>query len=104
MNPVVVAFDGDAGDVGVFKGLQDFDGFGEGSGENLADVKQVATDQDKINLCFDGVGDDSFKTAEEIIVAFCLTYGGAVSFAEVDVGGVDEAHWLLVRFEGVLSL
>ena len=87
MNPVVVAFDGDAGDVGVFERLQDFDGFGEGSGENLADVKQIATDQYEINLCFDGVGDDSFKTADGDLEASLKMICDAVhNYGDVKVG------------------
>ncbi len=99
----MVAFDGDAGNVGVFEGCSIY-GFGEGFRQNLADVEKVASDQDEVDLCFDGIGDYSGQAAEEILVAFRFACGGAVGFAEVDVGGVDEAHWLLVPFEGVLSL
>lgn len=90
MDPVVVTFHCDAGDAGVFQWLQGLDGAGEGAGEDLTGVEQVAGDEDKIDPLRDGGGHNAAEHAEEVIVAFGLTDGGAVGFAEVDVSGVEE--------------
>src|SRR5450631_2240944 len=90
MDPVVVAFDGNAGDSGVLQGLQGFDGAGKGTGKNLAGVEQVATDQNEIDLFGDGVRNDAAEHTEEIFVSFVFIGRGTVCFAEVDVGGVEE--------------
>jgi hypothetical protein len=50
VNPVAIPLDGNAGDAGVFEGLQGFDGFGKGLQQDLANVEQVATDQDGSSL------------------------------------------------------
>ena len=98
VNPVVVPFHGDAGDTGVLQGLEGFDGAGEGAGEDLAGMEQVAGDQDEIDLFGNGVGNDAAEHAEEVFVALGFTGRGAVGFAEVDVGGMEEFdHWILVR-------
>jgi len=50
MNPVVVSFDGDAGDSGVCERLRGFDGAGKVAGKDRAGVEQVTADQDEIDL------------------------------------------------------
>jgi len=92
MNPVVIAFDCDAGDVGVFEGLQGFYCFGECFRHNLADVEEIAADQNKVDFCFYGICDHSGQAVEEILVSIRFTCGGAIGFAEVDVGNMYEIH------------
>lgn len=70
MDPVMVSFDGDTGDTVVFQRLQDFNGAGEGSGEYLAGVEQVAGNEDKINIFGNRVGHDAAEHAEKVFVAF----------------------------------
>lgn len=79
---------GNTWDTGILQGLQGFDGAGKGTGQDLAGVKQVASNQDKIYLLGDGVGHNAAQHTEEVFVAFRFTGRGAVGFAEVDVGGV----------------
>src|SRR6266542_4117728 len=50
VNPVVIALHCDAGDAGVLQGLESFYGFGEGAGEDLAGVEEVACDEEEIDL------------------------------------------------------
>ncbi len=52
------------------QGLEGFDGFCEGAREDLADVEQVAGNEDEIDSFGNGVGHDVAEHAEEIFVAF----------------------------------
>src|SRR6185369_12339203 len=108
VNPVVVPFHCDAGDTGVLQRLQGFDGAGKRAWKNLSGMEQVAGDQDEIHPFCDGVGHDAPEHAEEVFVTFGFTGRGAVGFAEVDVGGVDEAnsfrHALYDSFENSYTL
>ena len=45
----MVPLDGDTGDAGILEGLQGFDGLGEGFRQDLADMEQVAADQNEID-------------------------------------------------------
>jgi len=90
VNPVVVPLDGDAGDRGVLQRLQGFDGAGKGAREDLAGVEQVTADQDEIDLFGNGIGNDAAEHTKEVFVALGFIGSGAVCFAEVDVGGVEE--------------
>jgi hypothetical protein len=93
MNPVVVTLHGDAGDSDVLQGLQGFDGAGKGAGQDLAGVEQVTADQDEIDLFGDGVGNNAAEHTEKVFVALGFTGRGAVCFAEMDVGGVEEFYF-----------
>jgi hypothetical protein len=92
MNPVVIALNGNAGDIGILQGLECFNGTGEGAGQDLTSVEQVTGNQDKIYLLGNGVGHNAAQHAEEVFVAFDFTGRGAVSFTEMDVSGVEEIH------------
>jgi len=87
----MVSFHGYAGDAGVFQWLEDLDGAGEGAGEDLAGMEKVARDQDEINCPINCIGNDACEGVEKVFVTLVLSGGGTVGFAEVDVGGVDEA-------------
>lgn len=93
VDPIVVPFHGDAGYAGVFQRLQGLNGPGKGTGEDLASVEEVAGDEDKIHLLGNGIRHNSAEHAEEVFVAFSLAGGGAIGFAEVDVGGVEKSKY-----------
>ena len=99
MDPVVIAFDSDAGDVGVFEGLQYINGFSKSSRQNLADVEEVTAGEDEIDHCFNSVSHYTSEATEEVLVAFRFTSGGAVGFTEMDVRSLDEAHKLPAWFD-----
>jgi len=88
----MITFHGDARDADVLQWLKGFDGAGEGAGNDLADVEQVSGDQDEIDLLADGVSHHVTKHAEEVLVAFGFACRGAVGFAQVNVGGVNEIY------------
>jgi len=90
MNPVVVTLHGNAGDSGVFKWLEGFDGAGKSAGEDLAGMEEVTGDQDKIDLFGNGVSYNAAEHVEKVFVAFSFISSSAVGFAEMDVGGVNE--------------
>lgn len=84
----MVSFYGDALDAGVFQGLESFYGSGEGAWEDLADMEEVAGNQNEIHFLSNGIGYNATKHTKEIFVALRFAGGGAVSFAQVDVSGV----------------
>lgn len=86
----MVSFHGDAGDVGILQGLEGLNGAGEGAGEDLASVEQIAGDEDEIHPSFYGIGHYAAERGEEVLVACSLICGSTVCFAEVDVGGMDK--------------
>lgn len=88
----MVSLYGNAGDAGVLQGLEGFNCAGEGTGKNLAGVKQIARYQDKIYFFGNGIRHDTAKHTKEVFVAFGFTGGGAVGLTEVDVSSMDEAR------------
>lgn len=70
--------------------LQGLDGAGKGAREDLAGVEQITADQDEIDLFGDGVGNDAAEGTKKVFVALGFIDSGAVCFAEVDIGGVEE--------------
>jgi len=77
--------------IGVLQRLQGFDGAGKSAGENLAGVEEVAGNENEINLYCKSDGNNAGEHAKEVSVALRFIGRGAVGFAEVDVGGMDES-------------
>ena len=86
----MVSLYGDAWDAGVLQGLKGLDCAGEGAGEDLAGVEQVAGDKEEIDLFSNGICDNAAEYTKEVFVAFGFAGRGAVGFAEVNVGGVEK--------------
>src|SRR6056297_1104656 len=92
MDPVVVTFNSNTGDLRILEGLQDGNGAGKSFRQNLADMKQIATNQQSIDLLPDGGLTNTRQTGKEVVVAFALSGRISIAFAQVNVGGVDEFH------------
>lgn len=103
MYPVVVTFDGDTGDVGVFEWLQGCYGFGEGSGQDLTDMEQIAADQNKVDFHLDGISNDSGQAAKEIFVTLGSIGTDTIGFTKMDVGGVNETHGRVLTRSRMMS-
>lgn len=69
----MVTLYGNAGDAGVLQGLESFNCTGEGTGEDLAGVEQIADNQDKIYLLGDGIRHNTAEHMKEVFVAFGFT-------------------------------
>lgn len=106
MNPVVVSLHGNAGYAGILQGQESFDGTGESTGEDLAGVEEVAGDEDKIDPLRDGAGHNAPEHAEEVFVTFGFAKGGPVGLPQVDICGMDIAHYIsfLKKLERHLQL
>lgn len=68
MDPVVVAFDGNAGNAGRFQRLQGLNGLGKSLGQNLPGVEKVSPDQYKINFFIQSIFNNAREAEEKILV------------------------------------
>jgi hypothetical protein len=94
MNPVMIAFDGNARNARFFQGLENFDGLGKGLGQDLPCMKEITTDQDKINSLAECIRHDPRQTPKKILVPFRFSGRVTVGLAQMDVSGVNEFHFI----------